>query len=155
MKRLNEIKHFEIKCPVCGNTDFVLLKEDNPSWFKDQSYAVGCTKCFLTLRYNPSPVYVALKIEEQRKKQIAQIDDLNEAIAKLEIESHQALEKIEALKVKKSNFKDVNEYWEQLESLRKEKDDIDYRITLHRQELKAIEDEMERDEDWGYDVEVL
>ena len=47
--------------------------------------------------------------------------DLNDAIAKLEIESHQVLEKIEVLKAKKSDFKDVNEYWEQLESLRKEK----------------------------------
>lgn len=155
MKRLEKIKHFKIKCPVCGNTDFILLKEEPTSIFAEQSYAVGCTKCYLTLHFNPSPVYVSMQIEEERKKQTKQIEDLNEAVVELELELKQAIERIESFKIKKNDFVDADKYWEMLEDLKKEMEDINYRITLHKQELKKIQDEINNQEDWPEHFNIL
>lgn len=155
MDKINEIKHFEIKCPICGNDDFVLIKEEPFSLLKTQSYVVGCTKCFLTLHFNPTPVSISLSNEEQRKKQVAQIKELKEAINKLELEIDALLKKIELLKTKKCEFDDVNKYREQLEEIRHEKEDVDYRIILHKQELKSIEEDMEYHEDWPDYIDIL
>ena len=124
------IKHFDIKCPVCGNNDFITIKDESDARcnfaVEDKNLLLGCTKCHLILNFNEYAVGLSLKIEEENKRLNEERKKLEQSIAFLEGKKHRLLEST---------------------SSQKEIEEIDWKIKMHKQELENINVEREGFED--------
>ena len=123
---MNSIKHFDIKCPICGNKDFITIKEESDARcnfaIEDKNLLLGCTKCHLILNFNEYAVGLSLSIEEEDKR-------LNDERKKLQ-------QSIDFLEGKKQHLIENGAPQNEIE-------EIEWKIKMHKQELNSVSVEEE------------
>ena len=155
MEKLKDIKHFEIKCPVCGNTDFVLLFEEPPSMLSKQAYIIGCTKCALTLHFNPNAVSEVLVNEGIRKNNNEEIEELKKALEELKTEKENVLDSIEQLKLEREAAEDKSSLSKRIEYLMLKREQIEETIQNHNREIAFFEEETHSYENWEDSITII
>ena len=138
---LKDIKHLSIKCPICGNDDFIQIKEsvEAINWTVESETSVyGCTKCFYLIHFCEDAVMNALDNEDDVKRLRLEIENNKKELLKLEEESKALEAKIEA----SNDQEKISELKKILEC------DIKQRIKWFEQEIKNIEDGLESNEWW-------
>ena len=67
-----ELKHLNIKCPVCGNTDFIRIKKVSSGWLswdvESETEVYGCTKCYYLMHFCETAVLQMMGIQDDREK---------------------------------------------------------------------------------------
>ena len=139
------VKHFNFKCPICGNTDFVELKEPEQAMNWDvvsQMNVYGCTKCYYLLHFSEEAVNQLLYIEERSKHITEEIENNKKEIARLEEESNNLEAKIKSLIDSSSPKEEIEKLNDLLEN------DIKQRIKLFYKDIERLENGGEDNEHW-------
>lgn len=141
---MERIKHFNFKCPICGNNDFVQLKrqENAVNWdVLSETNVYGCTKCHFLLQFSETAVNQILGIEEDRERLFDEIQKNKNELERLETESATLEAKIQRLIEDGAPDSEISNLKDLLEN------DIKQRIKIFKWDIQSLED---GDEDNGY-----
>ena len=76
---------YPIKCPICGNAEFVIVKEKTDPIFRyskgEKTTILGCTECGLLLTFNKVAVEYAANTEDRANRIRHEIEELNKCLA--------------------------------------------------------------------------
>ena len=142
---MEKIKHYKFKCPVCGNDDFIKIKEANDAvaWDVEGTLEVyGCTHCYYLLHFNETAVTQVVGIEEDRDRLFDEIENSKKELARLEEEGKNLESKLESLIEEHASEDEINKVRGLLEN------DIQQRIKILKWDIKRIEDGGEDDGYW-------
>ena len=135
---MERIKHYNFKCPICGNEDFVKIKDANDArvWdIEDKLEIYGCTKCRHLLFFNEMAVNEVLDHEEDIEHLLNDIENSRKELARLEIESENLKSKLESLIRDNAPSNVINENRDLLEK------DILQRIKILKSDIEILEAE--------------
>lgn len=135
---MKRIKHYNFKCPICGNEDFVKIKDvdDARVWdIEDKLEIYGCTKCHHLLFFNEMAINEALDHEEDIERLLDDIENSKKELARLEIESENLKSKLESLINDNAPSNVISENRDLLEK------DILQRIKILKADIERLEAE--------------
>ena len=140
-----ELKHLTIKCPVCGNTDFIRIKKANSGWLswdvESETEVYGCTKCYYLMHFCKTAVLQMLGIQDDREKIQNEINDCKKEMESLEIEEAALSESLLKLESEANSYSVAPlSLMEEIEKTKNELDlNIRWRIKLFKQEIERLE----------------
>lgn len=151
---LIELKHLNVRCPVCGNTDFVRVKKSENGWLRwdieSDMEIFGCTKCSYLMHFSKSAVFAAMDNEDDRNKIQKEIDGCKKELQSLEEEEKELSLSLEQLENEASQYKEVPSYLrEEIEKVKNNLEiNVRWRIKLFKGEIERLESGIESNEYW-------
>ena len=143
------IRKKSIKCPVCGNQEFISVEEpiyiaNGDGSIRTNGEFYACTSCGLTLLFNTSAASRSTEKLNKRDDIDRQIQQLRNEISELEKEKEQLPSKIGALEKEKMDPNRTvardQQLGEEIKALKSRLSGIDFQIAKRRDEIKRLED---------------
>ncbi|MCR5184819.1 MAG: hypothetical protein K6C32_01900 [Bacilli bacterium] len=144
---MKEVKHYKVRCPICGNTDFVAIKEPigGFNWtIESETLLLGCTKCFLILPFNEAAIKQCLEIEKQNQKVQEEIKVCEEDLSRLKVEKETKYNQLNEKKLEVEQ-QDSLSIRNKIEWLKDDISEIDQRMMWAEKEIQRLKDGGEDD----------